>query len=337
MIRRYSRIFLLLLFCTGWNYTCQKPAELQSFHMTRFAMGTVIEITVLDYSEKHANEAMDAAYLEISRIGRLFYEDNPQSPLYAFGNRTSNEVAMPEEVLSLVKRGLEISKLTNGAFDMTVGIILPLYDFKSESPTPPTQKAIDSVLSFVNYKTLSVDEERGLLISSSPQTKLTTGGIAKGYGVDRAIDILKKMKVMGALVNAGGDLRVLPRADGKKWKIGIQNPRETNKMMEIIEIDSGAVVTSGDYEKYFFYQGKRYHHIINPKTGLPADSCRSATIIAPTAEMADGLATGIFVMGVNTGLELLESLPDCEGLIIRVDGKSFSTKKFDNYLTKKPS
>jgi len=333
-MRRYNRIFLLLCFCTGGNYTCQKPAELQSFRMTRFAMGTVIEITVLDNSEKHANAAMDAAYLEISRIGRLFYEYNPQSPLYAFGNRTSPEVAMPEEVLSLVKRGLGISKLTNGAFDMTVGIILPLYDFKSEAPTPPTQKAIDSILAFISYKTLTVDEERGLLISSAPQTKLTTGGIAKGYGVDRAIDILKKMKIRGALVNAGGDLRVLPRADGKKWKIGIQKPRATNQMMEIIAIDSGSVVTSGDYEKYFFYQGKRYHHIINPKTGFSADSCQSVTIIAPTAEMADGLATGIFVMGVNAGLELLESLPDCEGLIVRVDGKIFATKKFDNYLTK---
>ena len=334
MRRKYSRIFLLVLFCTGWNYTCQKPAELQSFRMTRFAMGTVIEITILDNSEKHSNAAMDAAYLEISRIGRLFYEDNPQSPLYAFGNRTSPEVAMPVEVLSLVKRGLGISKLTNGAFDMTVGIILPLYDFKSEAPKPPTQKAIDSVLAFINYQTLTVDEERGLLISSAPQTKLTTGGIAKGYGVDRAIEILKKMKVRGALVNAGGDLRVLPRADGKKWKIGIEKPRETNQMMEIVAIDSGSVVTSGDYEKYFFYQGKRYHHIINPKTGLSADSCQSVTIIAPTAEMADGLATGIFVMGVNAGLELLESLPDCEGLIVRVDGKIFATKKFDNYLTK---
>ncbi len=337
MIRRYYRIFLLLLFCTCWNYSCQKSTELQSFHMTRFAMGTVIEITILDYSAKHANEAMDAAYLEISRIGRLFYEDNPQSPLYAFGNRTSQEVAMPEEVLSLIKRGLEISKLTNGAFDMTVGIILPLYDFKSESPIPPTQEAIDSVLPFVNYKTLSVNEDHGLLISSLPQTKLTTGGIAKGYGVDRAIDILKKMKVKGALVNAGGDLRVLPQADGKKWKIGIQNPRETNKMLEVIEINSGSVVTSGDYQKYFSYQGKRYHHIINPKTGLPADSCQSVTIMTPTAEMADGLATGIFVMGVNAGLELLESLPDCEGLIVRVDGKIFSTNKFNIYLTKKPS
>jgi thiamine biosynthesis lipoprotein len=337
MKRKYYQMTLLLLFCTGWHYSCHKSASLQSFHMTRFAMGTVIEITVLDYSEKHANEAMDAAFLEISRIGRLFYEDNPHSPLYAFGNRTSSEVLMPPEVLSLVKRGLEISRLTNGGFDMTVGIILPLYDFKSESSTPPSQQAIDSLLPFIDYKTLTVDEERGLLISSAPETKLTTGGIAKGYGVDRAIDILKKKKVAGALVNAGGDLRVLPRADGKKWKIGVQNPRMTNKMLEVIEVDNGSVVTSGDYEKYFFYQGKRYHHIINPKTGLPADSCQSVTVMAPTAETADGLATGIFVIGVNAGLALLNSLPGCEGLIVRADGEIFSTKRFDNYLTKKPS
>ncbi|MBU4446014.1 MAG: FAD:protein FMN transferase [Candidatus Marinimicrobia bacterium] len=322
-----SLIFILLLILVLFS-VCSPKSKLQSYQVTRFAMGTVIEITVLDDSEKHAYESIDAAFEEISRIGSLFYEGNPESPLYEFSHRTSNNVRMPNEVLRLIQRGLKISELTDGCFDMTVGIILPLYNFKTESPAPPALEEIDALLPYVDYRSLNVDLECGVLISASPKTMLTTGGIAKGYGVDRAIAILKDKGVKGALVNAGGDLRALPRGDGKKWRVGIQDPRDLEKMLKIIEVDSGAVITSGDYQKYFFYNGKRYHHLINPKTGLPADSCQSVTILAPTAEMADALATGIFVAGVSKGLEILNSLPDCDGLIVRYDGKFFSTADF---------
>lgn len=322
-----SLIFILLLILVLFS-VCSPKSKLQSYQVTRFAMGTVIEITVLDDSEKHAYESIDAAFEEISRIGSLFYEGNPESPLYEFSHRTSNNVRMPNEVLRLIQRGLKISELTDGCFDMTVGIILPLYNFKTESPAPPALEEIDALLPYVDYRSLNVDLERSVLMSASPKTMLTTGGIAKGYGVDRAIAILKDKGVKGALVNAGGDLRALPRGDGKKWRVGIQDPRNFKKMLKIIEIDSGAVITSGDYQKYFIYKGKRYHHLINPKTGLPADSCQSVTILAPTAEMADALATGIFVAGVSKGLEILNSLPDCDLLIVRYDGKFFSTADF---------
>jgi len=322
-----SLIFILPIFLFFVS-TCSSKLELQSYQVTRFAMGTVIEITVLDYSKKHAYESIDAAFEEISRIGSLFYEGNPESPLYQFSRRTLNNVPMPNEVLQLIQRGLKISELTDGCFDMTVGIILPLYNFKTESPAPPAIEDINALLSHVDYRSLSVDLECGVLISASPKTVLTAGGIAKGYGVDRAIEILKGKGVKGALVNAGGDLRVLPRGDGKKWRVGIQDPRDLKKMLKIIEVDSNAVITSGDYQKFFFYNGKRYHHLINPKTGLPADSCQSVTILAPTAEMADALATGIFVAGVSKGLVILNSLPDCDGLIVRYDGKLFSTADF---------
>jgi len=309
-------------------YGCNSDNSLKPYQVTRFALGTVIEITVLDNSEEHANKAIEAAMAEINRIGSLFYEGNPESPLYKFSHRTSDRVVMPEEVLRLIHRGLEVSELTGGCFDMTVGVLLPLWDFKSENPKPPTGDQIKSVLPFVNYQSLTVDLENNLLISTSPRTMLTTGGIAKGYAVDRAIKILSDNGIKGALVNAGGDLRVLPRADGEKWRVGIQNPRIQQELLKVIEIDSGAVVTSGDYQKFFFYNEKRFHHLLNPKTGYPADSCQSVTIIAPTTEQADALATGIFVAGAKRGIELVETLPDTEGLIVRFDGKIIKSSGF---------
>ncbi len=307
---------------------CKSKKELNSYQVTRFAMGTVIKITVLDYSEEHADKAIEAAIAEINRIGSLFYEKNPESPLYAFSNRTKDRVAMPREVLNLVQRGMEISDITNGDFDMTVGILLELYDFKSEHPKPPSLEAIQAVLPYVDYHALVIDTIDNVLISKSPKTMLTTGGIAKGYGVDRAMKILQEFGIKGALVNAGGDLQVMPRPDGKKWRIGVQDPRNPEKLLDIIEVEDGSVVTSGDYQKFFFYEGKRYHHIINPKTGLPADSCQSVTIVAPNSEMADGLATGISVAGVAKGLKILESLPGCDGMIVRYDGKVFKSSGF---------
>ena len=323
-------ILVFLLSATFIGVSCKPKSSLKSYHLTRFAMGTVVEITVIDNSEEHANLALDAAMAEINRIGSLFYEGNPESPLYKFSHRTGDRMEMPPEVLNLIERGIKISDLTDGSFDMTVGILLPLWDFKSEKPSLPDDDDIQAVLQYVNYRELVIDHEKNLLISTSPQTMLATGAIAKGYAVDRAIKVLSEMKVEGALVNAGGDLRVIPRADGHPWRVGIQNPRRPEDLLRVIEIDSGAVVTSGDYQKYFMINGVRYHHLINPKTGYPADSCQSVTIIASTTEQADALATGVFVMGAEKGIKLLESLPEVEGLIVGINGEIIKSSGFDN-------
>lgn len=313
-------------------FGCNSEETLKPYKTTRFALGTVIEITVLDDSESHANAAINAAMAEINRIGALFYEGNPESPLYQFSQPTCDRVVMPAEVLNLIQRGLKISELTGGGFDMTVGALLKLWDFKSENPTLPTEEQIKAVLPFVGYHKLSIDLDKKLLIASSPLTMLTTGGIAKGYAVDRAIEILAHRRVKGALVNAGGDLRVLPRTDRKKWRVGIQDPRNRNDLLMVIELDSGAVVTSGDYQKYFMINEKRYHHILNPKTGYPADSCQSVTVVAPSAEMADALATGMFVAGPQKGLDILTNFPSIAVLIIRSDGKIIRSANWDNLV-----
>jgi len=315
------------------NY-CTKEPVYHQVQSTRFAMGTIIEMTVLDTSESKANEAIDESFNEILRIASLFYEGNPQSPLYAFNNRKNNETSMPVEVLELIQRSLNVSEKTDGAFDITVGALLPLYRFSGDSLIPPDSSTVKELLPFVGYKNLKINHKKSTLITMYSKTRITTGGIAKGYAVDRAIDILSEKGIAGALVNAGGDLRVIPRKDKKPWRVGIQNPRKENDIINVIKISNGAVTTSGDYQKYYFYKNRRIHHILNPETGFPADSCQSVTVIAPTTELADALATGLFVAGVTAGLEIIKKYPNCEALWVRADGKTFMSKGFPIYLCK---
>jgi len=323
---QFTSLSLVLIFST-----CSKQDRIVEAQETRLLMGTVVEITVLDTSEVAAKTAIADAFNEISRIATVFYEGNPKSPVYAFNHRTRNEVVILSEVLGLVERSVNISKKLDGAFDITVGGLLPLYRFKGDSLVPPSMKDIQAVLPFVGFDHLAINSVDNMLSCNNRKTQIGTGAVAKGYAVDRAIEVLKLRGVKGAIVNAGGDLRTLPRPDGKRWRVGIQHPRNRGEMLGILEIGDGAITTSGDYEKFFIFQGKRIHHILNPKTGLPADSCQSVTIVAPTAELADALATGMFVLGVTKGMELIRQFPEVEAMWVRADGKRFETPGFAKY------
>jgi len=313
---------------------CQFKTELVKAQSTRFAMGTVIEITVLDTTEAEANAALEAGFAEINRISTQFWEGNPQGPIYAFNHRTTDAVAMPREILELVVRSKDYSEKLNGAFDITVGTILPLYKFKGDSLRPPESSDINPFLRYIDYRNLDVDLTTERLGTKYRETMIGLGAVAKGYGVDKAIEAITKYNVSGALVNAGGDLRATLRLDGRKWRVGIQNPRQAGDVLFIVEIDSGAVVTSGDYEKFYMYEGRRIHHLLNPRTGQPADSCQSMTVIGPTAEQADAMATGLFVLGAAEGLKALEKFSDCEVLWICSDGKKVQSANFGKFLIK---
>ncbi|PIS28574.1 MAG: hypothetical protein COT43_06145 [Candidatus Marinimicrobia bacterium CG08_land_8_20_14_0_20_45_22] len=327
---RFTIILYLFLLST-----CFYQNRIVQINETRLLMGTVVEITVLDTSEVAAKTAITDAFDEISRISAVFYEGNPKSPIYAFNHRTQNEIVMPSEVLGLVERSMDISKKMDGAFDITVGGLLPLYRFKGDSLVPPNQKDIQAVLPFVGFNHLVINFAENILSCNNRKTQIGTGAVAKGYAVDRAIELLNSRGVKGAIINAGGDLRVLPRMDGKRWRVGIQHPRNRGEMLDVLEICNGAITTSGDYEKFFMYQEKRIHHILDPKTGLPADSCQSVTIIAPKAELADALATGMFVLGITKGMEFIQQFPEVEAMWIRTDGKRFETSGFGKYYADK--
>ena len=325
---RFSVIFAITVFLFLGCSPDQEPVKVSK---TDFAMGTIIQITVLDSNKQTAQKAIDLAFQEINRVGNLFYKGNPESPIYKFNHRTDKSVKMPKEVFDLIVRADQISQKTQGGFDMTIEKLLPLYNFDGDSLRPPQKSLVDSLLQYVGYKKLEFNSSTNTITSQKNGLDLATGGNAKGYAVDRAIYILDSLGVSGALVNAGGDLRVIPRPD-KKWRVGIQNPRSPNQTIGIIALNSGAVTTSGDYEQYFTFKGKRYHHIINPKTGYPGRASRAATVIAPTTELADALATGLFIQGYEKGLKILDSFPECEAFWVDSSGNYHKSSGFDRYL-----
>ncbi len=332
MLTKRSTILACLVSSLFLFSACQQKVRYAQVQETRLAMGTLVEITVIDSTEEEAKTALEAGFAEIERIAKLFWEGNPNGPVYAFNHRQTASTPMPREVLGLIARSCEYSRRLNGAFDITVAVLFPLYRFSGENLQPPTISAINARLKYIDYRTLQIDSLGERLGAKWRQTQIGFGAVAKGYAVDRALEKIKAHGVVGALVNAGGDLRTLPRLDGKKWRIGIQHPRQINKLFTVLEIDSMAVVTSGDYEKFFMYNGKRIHHLLNPHTGFPADSCQAVTVIASNAEQADAMATGLFVLGANAGQEALKQFPDCAALWIRQDGSVVQSPGFEKYI-----
>lgn len=318
-------IVLLIAFST-----CQR--ELVEVQETRLAMGTLVEITVIDTTESQAKAALEAGFAEIERISQLFWEGNPDGPVYAFNHRTTPSTSMPEEILQLISRCCEYSQKLNGAFDITVAVLFPLYRFRGDSLRPPALSEIKSRIPYIDYRALQINLKDGQLSSKFTQTQIGFGAVAKGYGVDQALARIKAAGVAGALVNAGGDLKALPRRDGRKWRVGVQHPRKPNELLAVLEIDSQAVVTSGDYEKYFIYEGRRIHHLLDPKTGLPAEKCQAVTVIASSAEQADAMATGLFVIGAEAGQQVLERFEETQALWVRADGQLVASRDFKKYL-----
>ncbi len=229
-------------------------------------------------------------------------------------------VVMTQEDIFLLKRALKFSEQTGGAFDITVGLLQQLWGFKEDNPHLPQEEEIVDALRHTGCQHMafldgSVRLKKDMIID--------LGGISKGYAVDRVVHLLKEKGIAEGLVDAGGDLRIFgSKPDGSKWVIGIKHPKERGTVLGTFEIDSGAVATSGDYERSFIENGTRYHHIIDPRTGYPALECISVTILANDAVTADAFATGVFVLGPEKGMQLVEDLAQIEAVIAyRKNGK----------------
>ncbi len=327
MNKHYSIIIVSLLFVI-FGHNCQNQPR--KFTETRFQMGTVVQITLFETSKKSAQRQMDNGFAEIDRIAALFWEGNPDSDIYKINHRKSDTIHVRSEVAQLLARAKHISQQTDGAFDMTIGTLKELYNF--EKKIIPDTNQIKAVLNHIGFENLSIDTTRNRLRFKNPDFKLITGAIVKGYAADRAIDIIKKENPYGVLVNAGGDIRVTKRHDSKKWIVGVQDPKEKGHLIGKVAIYEGAVVTSGDYEQYTIIEGKRYHHILNPLTGFSAEKSHATTVIAPKAECADAIATGLFVLGDKRGKVIINRFPCVEALWIDWEGNSILTDGFSKYL-----
>jgi len=308
-------LWVFLIFLVG----CE-PRGPQIVKRTQFVMGTLVEITVVAEDNQATVDAITQAFREMQRVEKLMSRTMEGSEVRRI-NRVAWErpVEVSRDLLSVVQVALEISRLSDGAFDITVGILVSLWTRCWKEDRIPSDQEIAAVLRGVGYRGLDIDKTRKTLFLKKKGMELTLGGIAKGYAVDQAFRGLQDQGFENLIVNAGGDLRTGGTKLGALWVVGIQDPRDKSKIMTRMRVTDAAVATSGDYERYFMKNGVRYHHILDPRTGFPSTGCRSVTVLCDELVWADSLATAVFVLGPERGLSLVEKLPHTETWI--VDGK----------------
>jgi thiamine biosynthesis lipoprotein len=306
----------LFLFLFSAPHSRGQGLDERVFRQSRMIMGTSVEITVSQTDSQRAEEAMAAAFREVERIDWLMSHYRQGSEVSQITRHAGErETPVSPETLEVIERALYFSRLSGGAFDITIGPVFRLWNFREGKI--PEEKSLQETLKKVDYRKIKVDPLKSSVYLESRGMELDLGAIAKGYAVDRAAAVLRQGRVENFLVNAGGDLTVSgAKGNGMPWSIGIQHPRLPSELLVKLRPVQAAVATSGDYEKFFFQGGERYHHILTPSTGLPARECQSVTIMAPSAMDADALATSIFVLGPKEGFALLERLPDVHAIIV---------------------
>jgi thiamine biosynthesis lipoprotein len=317
-------LLLGLLAMTWWRL---QPKDEEIRH-SRLLMGTVVEIMAGGQEADQMETAVEAAFAEITRLDLLLsnYQESSDISLLSQSTTGCDVKAETAEVIAL---GLDVTQRSGGAFDMTLGRLKALWGIESEHPAVPDQQEIFAALTGIGPGSLAMDGR--YVIKKQAQLLIDLGGIAKGYAVDRAISVLKQHNIQRAAVNAGGDMYLLGQRSERPWRIGIQHPRHKEAVLETVEVSNRAVVTSGDYERFFEQDGQRYHHIFDPRTGFPARSCQSVTIISDSVALGDALATAVFVLGPQAGLVLLAKYPGTEGLIVSADGTLYHSPGWANY------
>lgn len=311
-----------------WIFYCtqQQQRTKKTFKRTQILLGTVVEIQVSDEDEQKAEDAISQAFSEVKRIDYLFTTYNEESPVWKINNNNDTLIKVDSEIYNLLVLCDSVTRLSEGCFDVSLDNLTKAWGFYTDNPHLPTKAAIDSALNSSGWKNIHLKGNQTIIRRKI--VGLNFGAIAKGYAVDKAIDVLKKFEIKKALVNAGGEIKVI----GSDWKVGIQHPRDERGIVAVVKLNDMTVATSGDYEQYFEQDGIRYHHIIDPKTGYPARGLQSVTVINESNSFADALATAVFVMGKEKGMKLIENLNNTEAMIIDEEGKIFYSSGFEKFL-----
>ena len=292
------------------------------FNRTLKLMGSRFDITVVAMDSIKADQYIDLAVQEISRIEKLISSWDPASETSRINRNAGIEpVRVDKELFDLIKRSLAISRLTDGAFDITYASMDKIWKFDGSMTEMPTVEAIRNSVSRVGFGKIVLDESNFTVFLPEAGMKIGFGAIGKGYAADKAKKMLMDYGVQAGIINASGDMNTWGKQpNDEDWKVAITNPMDKGKAFGLVPVRQGAVVTSGDYEKYVEFNGIRYTHIIDPKTGYPAHGVISSTVFAPSAELADALATSLFVMGVDVGIARINQLPNVECILIDEDG-----------------
>ncbi len=319
-------IMVVLMACA--TMSCGFGDQNRITRVSRIVMGTLVDISAVGPPDK-TRPAIESAFDELKRIEELtsFHKTSGLTELNGSSGR--GPVKVDSELAGLIARSLYFSRISDGAFDPTIGPISRLWNFSGEGgPRLPEREEIEQALPLVDWGMVELDTTQDTVALRKEGMALDLGAIAKGYATDKAIEKLKNAGVEAALINAGGNILAYgEKAPGKPWKIGIQDPRNQSGIIAAGEIVNKAVVTSGDYERFFMKGSKRYHHLLDPRTGYPADDLQSVTIMANDGMTADALSTAVFVLGKEKGMALIESLPDVAGLMADAEGKILMSKR----------
>lgn len=285
-------------------------------------MGTEVRVLAWHDDAGEGEKVVAAVFDEIARIEALMstYREDSRISLI---NREAHQrpVRAGNELYSLIVRALDVSVLTHGAFDITYDSVGRHYDFSSGRH--PDAETIEGELPRIDYRLVEPRASDATIRFAVPGVRINLGGIANGYAVERGAEILNRNGVRHGIVTAGGDSRLLGDRRGKPWVVGVRDPRAGDEVAVRVPLVDEAVSTSGDYERFFEEEGKRWHHIIRPSTGTPANGVQSATVVGPDAVLTDALSTSVFVLGVDEGLRLIATLPDYEAIVIDADGKLY--------------
>lgn len=306
------------------------PAILQAqeeYTRTIKLMGSRFDLTVVANNETDGNEYIDLAVDEIKRIEAMISSWDSLSETSAIiKNAGIKPVKVEKELFDLIARSIKISELTDGAFDISYASMDRIWKFDGSMKKLPTKDEVTASVAKVSYKNIILDPQAQTVFLKNKGMRIGFGALGKGYAADKAKALLISKGVKAGIINASGDLTTWgAQTDGSPWMVGITNPLNKNKVFSWFPMDDNAVVTSGNYEKYVEFNGKKYTHIIDPRTGWPASGLTSVSIFAPKAELADALATAVFVMGRETGLDFINQLPGIECVMVDDNGKIYQS------------
>lgn len=308
---------LALSACVEWAGS-REPVLLKR---AQLHMGTLVSITAVGPSETVAQTAITAGFQEIHRLEELLSTWIPTSELSRVNEAAGREpVTVGPETFTVLKRSLEMARLTNGGFNIAIGPAVEAWSV-TEREHIPNDSELDAIRPLVDLSQIQMDEVRRTVFLARSGMRMDVGGIGKGYAADRAAQVMQQAGALAGVVALSGDIVTFGQLpDGAKFPFGIRHPRKDGALLAVIELQDEAISTAGDYERFFERDGVRYHHILDPATLKPARACRSVTVVAREGTLADGLDTGIFVMGLDRGMELVERLPDVEAVIVDHEG-----------------
>jgi FAD:protein FMN transferase len=288
-------------------------------------MGTLAKVEFESSNAELAQRLILQVVNEMKRIDQAMSPYKSSSELTLINQKAATQsINISQEMYDILARSAHFSELTDGAFDISFSSVGYLYNYRAQ--VKPSDIQIEQLTSAINYQKIQLNPDNSSVYFSDERVKIDLGGIGKGYAVDRSIQILQQNGIKNAFVNAGGDSRIIGRKNGRLWYIGIKHPRNPDRLLANMPLEDVALSTSGDYERFFELAGKRYHHIIDPKTGDSAREVQSATILADDSTTADALSTSVFVLGVQRGMALVNSMPNVSAIIVDNKGKLFVSK-----------